>query len=182
VPWSAGRPGRRRRAPSGSRSGLSSGGSSAAARGRTSRRGLRRDARPASSPPGAATRAVGAARSQRRDATLERHCELLENKCGVVVSVATMCRTVGRLGWTFKKVVGGHRTGRTSQDLFQGTARRGRPRAAKVRRRVLDQHSAYPTLRKGAQRRKGPREGPPGTRARTSPSFPRSRFRGWEPL
>jgi transposase len=37
------------------------------------------------------------------DATLERHCELWQNKTGVVVSVATMSRAVGRLGWTFKK-------------------------------------------------------------------------------
>ena len=37
------------------------------------------------------------------DATLERHCELWEEKTGVVVSVATMSRAVRLLGWTFKK-------------------------------------------------------------------------------
>jgi transposase len=37
------------------------------------------------------------------DATLERHCELWEEKRGVKVSVATMSRAVRKLGWTFKK-------------------------------------------------------------------------------
>jgi transposase len=37
------------------------------------------------------------------DATLERHCEIWEEKQGVGVSVATMSRAVRKLGWTFKK-------------------------------------------------------------------------------
>lgn len=37
------------------------------------------------------------------EATLERHCELWEEKRGVKVSVSTMSRAVRRLGWTFKK-------------------------------------------------------------------------------
>jgi len=37
------------------------------------------------------------------DATLERHCELWEQGCGVGVSVATMSRAVRRLGWSRKK-------------------------------------------------------------------------------
>ncbi len=38
------------------------------------------------------------------EATLERHCELWEEKRGVKVSVATMSRAIRhRLGWTFKK-------------------------------------------------------------------------------
>jgi len=84
------------------------------------------------------------------DATLARHCELWEDETGVAVSVATMSRAVRRLGWTFKKVGGGHRTGRTSQRFVQGTAKRGRSRAAEVRRRALDQRSAQPTLRQGS--------------------------------
>lgn len=38
------------------------------------------------------------------DATLERHCEMWEEKRGVRVSVATMSRAIRhRLGWSFKK-------------------------------------------------------------------------------
>ncbi len=37
------------------------------------------------------------------DATLERHCELWEERHGTRVSVATMSRAVHRLGWTYKK-------------------------------------------------------------------------------
>jgi transposase len=38
------------------------------------------------------------------EATLERHCELWEEKRGVRVSVATMSRAIRqKLGWTFKK-------------------------------------------------------------------------------
>ena len=36
-------------------------------------------------------------------ATLEEHCEMFESERGVSVSVATMSRTVRKLGWTFKK-------------------------------------------------------------------------------
>lgn len=37
------------------------------------------------------------------DVTLERHCELWEERRGVGVSVATMSRAVRKLGWTYKK-------------------------------------------------------------------------------
>jgi transposase len=38
------------------------------------------------------------------DATLERHCELWEEKTGVAVSISTMSRAIrGKLGWTYKK-------------------------------------------------------------------------------
>jgi transposase len=39
------------------------------------------------------------------DATLERHCELWEQRREVRVSVSTMSRAVRKLGWTFKKRV-----------------------------------------------------------------------------
>jgi len=40
------------------------------------------------------------------EATLERHCELWEQKRRVRVSVATMSRAIRhKLGWTFKKRV-----------------------------------------------------------------------------
>jgi transposase len=38
------------------------------------------------------------------EATLERHCELWEQKQGVRVSIATMSRAIrNKLGWTYKK-------------------------------------------------------------------------------
>ncbi len=38
------------------------------------------------------------------DATLERHCELWEQKTGVAVSVSTMSRVIReKLGWSYKK-------------------------------------------------------------------------------
>src|SRR5215216_2375339 len=38
------------------------------------------------------------------DATLERHCELWEEKTGVRVSVSAMSRAIrGKLGWSYKK-------------------------------------------------------------------------------
>ena len=38
------------------------------------------------------------------EATLERHCELWEEKRGVRVSIATMSRAIGnKLGWIYKK-------------------------------------------------------------------------------
>jgi len=42
---------------------------------------------------------------ENEDATLERHCELWEQKHGVRVSVATMSRAIRKLGWTYKKRV-----------------------------------------------------------------------------
>ena len=38
------------------------------------------------------------------EATLERHCELWEERGGARVSVSTMSRAVRKLGWTFKKI------------------------------------------------------------------------------
>lgn len=53
------------------------------------------------------------------DATLERHCELWEEKTGVRVSISAMSRAIrGKLGWTYKK-------------------RRWRPPSATRRREVL---------------------------------------------
>lgn len=37
------------------------------------------------------------------EASLERHCEMWEERRGVRVSVSTMSRAVRKLGWTFKK-------------------------------------------------------------------------------
>ena len=38
------------------------------------------------------------------DATLERHCELWEEKTGVAASISTMSRAIReKLGWTYKK-------------------------------------------------------------------------------
>ena len=49
-------------------------------------------------------RALWAQLEENDEATLERHCELWEEKRGVRVSVATMSRAIrNRLGWTFKK-------------------------------------------------------------------------------
>jgi transposase len=39
------------------------------------------------------------------DATLEKHCQLWEIKQGAKVSISTMSRAIGRLGWTLKKRV-----------------------------------------------------------------------------
>lgn len=36
-------------------------------------------------------------------ATLQEHCEMFADSQGVTVSVATMSRTVRKLGWSFKK-------------------------------------------------------------------------------
>jgi len=49
-------------------------------------------------------RALWAQLEENDDATLERHCELWEEKRGARVSVATMSRAIRqRLGWTRKK-------------------------------------------------------------------------------
>ena len=41
---------------------------------------------------------------ENNDATLERHCELWEQKTGIAVSIATMSRAIReKLGWTYKK-------------------------------------------------------------------------------
>ncbi len=47
---------------------------------------------------------MGPTRRERRDATLERHCELWEHKTGTRVSISTMSRAIRKkLGWTYKK-------------------------------------------------------------------------------
>ena len=47
------------------------------------------------------------------DATLERHCEMWEGKTAVAVSISAMSRAIReKLGWTYKKDVGGHRARR----------------------------------------------------------------------
>ncbi len=61
------------------------------------------------------TPSIGATLEQRRalwaqleahdDATLERHCELWEEKHRVRVSISTMSRAIRKLGWTRKKRV-----------------------------------------------------------------------------
>jgi transposase len=42
---------------------------------------------------------------ENEEATLERHCQLWEERGGARVSVSTMSRAVRKLGWTFKKRV-----------------------------------------------------------------------------
>lgn len=48
-------------------------------------------------------RALWAQLEANDDATLERHCELWQERWGVRVSVPTMSRAMRSLGWTFKK-------------------------------------------------------------------------------
>src|SRR5215212_9033633 len=57
------------------------------------------------------------------DATLERHCELWEEKTGVRVSVSAMSRAIRyKLGWSYKKDAGCHRARRRSEQCFQGAS------------------------------------------------------------
>jgi transposase len=51
------------------------------------------------------TRALWKQLEEHNDATLEQHCRLWEGKQGVKVSISTMSRAIGRLGWTLKKRV-----------------------------------------------------------------------------
>ena len=61
------------------------------------------------------------------DATLERHCELWEEKTGVRVSVSAMSRAIRqKLGWSYKKDAGCHRARRREEERF--------PRAPEWRR------------------------------------------------
>jgi transposase len=54
------------------------------------------------------------------DATLERHCELWERKTGTRVSISAMSRAIReKLGWTYKKDTGCHRTRRRGAKFFQ---------------------------------------------------------------
>jgi transposase len=93
-------------------------------------------------------------------ATLERHCEMWEEKRGVRVSRSTMSRAIRhKLGWSYKKDAGGHRARRREEKGFPGAAEGGRSEASPVRRRVLDQHRHGPALREGPQGREGARQG-----------------------
>ena len=51
------------------------------------------------------TRALWKQLEEHNDATVEQHCRLWEGKQGVKVSISTMSRAIGRLGWTLKKRV-----------------------------------------------------------------------------
>jgi transposase len=54
------------------------------------------------------------------DATLQRHCELWEQKTGVRVSISAMSRAIReKLGWTYKKDAGCHRARRRGAKFFQ---------------------------------------------------------------
>src|SRR5918911_5134038 len=48
-------------------------------------------------------RALGVQLEANDDATLERHCELWEERQGVKGSISTMSRAIRKLGWTRKK-------------------------------------------------------------------------------
>src|SRR5829696_4400138 len=55
------------------------------------------------------------------DATLERHCELWQQKTGVRVSISSMSRAIReKLGWSYKKDAGCHRARRREKKCFQG--------------------------------------------------------------
>jgi hypothetical protein len=55
-----------------------------------------------------------------------------------------------KLGRTFKKDAGCHRAGRRSAKCLAGAPEVGRPEAAGVRGRVLDEHRPYPALSQGS--------------------------------
>lgn len=62
------------------------------------------------------------------DATLERHCELWEERTGTRVSISTMSRAIrAKLGWSYKKDAGCLRAKRRSGKFFQGALERSRP-------------------------------------------------------
>lgn len=58
---------------------------------------------------------------------------------GVKVPVETMSRAMRKLGWTFKKVVGGLRVRQGGAKRLARTSERHRPQVHDVRGRVLDQ-------------------------------------------
>ena len=79
------------------------------------------------------------------DATLERHCELWEEKTGVRVSVSAMSRAICyKLGWSYKKDAGCHRARRRGTSCFPRAPEEHRSRAVGVRRRVFDQRGTHP--------------------------------------
>jgi transposase len=67
-------------------------------------------------------RALWAQLEANDDATLERHCELWEERHGVRVSVATMSRAVRKLGWTYKKSRWRPPNGTRSREALGGSA------------------------------------------------------------
>jgi transposase len=67
-------------------------------------------------------RALWAQLEANDDATLERHCELWEERHGARVSVATMSRAVRKLGWTYKKSRWWPPNGTRSREALGGSA------------------------------------------------------------
>jgi transposase len=67
-------------------------------------------------------RALEAQLEANDDATLERHCELWEERHGARVSVATMSRAVRKLGWTYKKSRWRPPNGTRSREALGGSA------------------------------------------------------------
>ena len=58
------------------------------------------------------------------EATLPQRREFLRRVCGVSVSDSTVSRTLGRMGWTRKKIGGCERARRMAQGALAGDARR----------------------------------------------------------
>jgi transposase len=86
------------------------------------------------------------------DATLERHCQMWEERRGVRVSRSAMSRAIrGKLGWTYKKRRWRPPSETKKKKGFQGAPKRGRARAPPIRGRVIDQPRHGAALRKGAQ-------------------------------
>jgi transposase len=67
-------------------------------------------------------RALWAQLEANDDATLERHCELWEERHGARVSVATMSRAVRKLGCTYKKSRWRPPNGTRSREALGGSA------------------------------------------------------------
>ncbi len=67
-------------------------------------------------------RALWAQLEANDDATLERHCELWDERHGARVSVATMSRAVRKLGWTYKKSRWRPPNGTRSREALGGSA------------------------------------------------------------
>jgi transposase len=85
------------------------------------------------------------------EATLERHRKLWDQERKVRVSVATMSRAVRKLGWTFKKVAGCLRAGRTGARCLAGPSKEDRSEQTRLRRRMLDQHRPQRALRQSSE-------------------------------
>src|SRR5918993_649570 len=93
---------------------------------------------------------------ENEEATLERHCELWEERQGVRVSLATMSRAIReKLGWTLKKRRWVPPSETKRREVLSGSASGGRSRAARLRGRVLDQRRHRASLRQGPQGREG---------------------------